>query len=1056
MLFDAFQSKAHGATFCDYSKSIAISTYMTGFVDDCAQRVNQFQAVDQPTAKTLLSLMEKDVQLWNNLLWTSGGQLEPTKCSFHLIESDWTGTGQPFLRGGTQQCHMISIHHDGKQIPTTQKSNYDAHKSLGCYITPAYTRTQPFKVLSQKNEGFAQLLEANSLSRSEAWTFYTSIYLPSITYPMVITPLDKSQCYNLDARFLRSLLPRCGYNRNIPRAVRYGPMNMGGAGFKDLYVGQGSLLLQQVQKYLNSPGTPIGRLLRITISWTQAFLGTSRFFLQHPHDTIPPVSPSLLLDLRQFLQHIDGAIALIDPPLPVLLRQHDRNIMDIVLSQTKWNTKNLMQINACRRALQAQTLADITNLSGTRIQPFAITGSGLIVPDSVRVSTFNQRQPDDRAWRTWRKFLATISNQYGVLRQPLQKWTRDINYVRHWPKYLYDPATDTLMSHSKAEQYKIHLRIFGGCFSIRPCDTTVNGRGYPTAVTITMDTLRPTHNYVDDKTPPLPTISIGLPVLLQASEWEYSLLSHIHPMSSPRDIREAISHANLITCSDGSVRSSNSSFGFIISDRQGQRLVQGYGPAPGDPPNSFRSEAYGVLATVRWLHHAFQQYQLSSPATIAHYIDNQSVIQRITQSIGTKWSAPNHRLLPEQDVIDEIVSTIHELPVRVEFHWVKGHQDSILPYHQLPLPAQLNCDADQAAEQWYTQPSFQPTTVPHLPTTPSQIQLHGHTITRDLKRRAYAAATLLPLHQYIKQKFKWSDDTDANIDWGEYRQIITKYRDRWTTMVKHVHALSPTGKIAHRNNHNLPHECPTCSVPYETNHHLLVCAHPSRKAWQCETIRKATQYAQSRVDPYLLDILRDGLLRFHRELDTIPQSHYPRCYAALIQSQNDIGWDQLYRGRWSVEWRQQQDNYMTNHPDGLPISGSDWVRGLGRLLIDQWFQLWKLRNDDRHGKDQEQQRILRERIIHASIREMYTYRSKVCPADRHIFHESAEEHIQRHPLLNSMEDWLLNYRPMILASVEQAQRLGITNNQSIYAHPISNPASTTGKQASLTAGLSAG
>ena len=129
---------------------------------------------------------------------------------------------------------------------------------------------------------------------------------------------------------------------------------------------------------------------------------------------------------------------------------------------------------------------------------------------------------------------------------------------------------------------------------------------------------------------------------------------------------------------------------------------------------------------------------------------------------------------------------------------------------------------------------------------------------------------------------------------------------------------------------------------------------------------------------------------------------------------------------------------------------------LGRLLIDQWFQLWKLRNEDRHGKDQAQHSILRAGTLHAEIRELYTHRLQVCPSDRSLFHNSADDHIHQHPSLDSLEDWISTYRPVILASVAQAQRLGISHNQGIYEYSAANPTPSQGRQASLTAGLPAG
>ena len=88
MLFDALESTAHGARFTSYDNTQTLAIHMIGFVDDCTQRVNQFQNPIQPTSTKLVQLMEKDAQLWNDLLWASGGALEQSKCSFHLIQSE--------------------------------------------------------------------------------------------------------------------------------------------------------------------------------------------------------------------------------------------------------------------------------------------------------------------------------------------------------------------------------------------------------------------------------------------------------------------------------------------------------------------------------------------------------------------------------------------------------------------------------------------------------------------------------------------------------------------------------------------------------------------------------------------------------------------------------------------------------------------------------------------------------------------------------------------------------------------------------------------------------
>jgi len=70
---------------------------MIGFVVDCMQQVNCFLDHPQPLPDTLIEQMRVDGQLWNDLLWASGGSLEQKKCLFHVIESSWNSKGIPFL-----------------------------------------------------------------------------------------------------------------------------------------------------------------------------------------------------------------------------------------------------------------------------------------------------------------------------------------------------------------------------------------------------------------------------------------------------------------------------------------------------------------------------------------------------------------------------------------------------------------------------------------------------------------------------------------------------------------------------------------------------------------------------------------------------------------------------------------------------------------------------------------------------------------------------------------------------------------------------------------------
>jgi hypothetical protein len=68
---------------------------MVGFVDDSTGTYNDFQPQREKDLETMTSRMQSDAQIWNNLLWCTGGKLELTKCSFHALQFEFKPNGTP-------------------------------------------------------------------------------------------------------------------------------------------------------------------------------------------------------------------------------------------------------------------------------------------------------------------------------------------------------------------------------------------------------------------------------------------------------------------------------------------------------------------------------------------------------------------------------------------------------------------------------------------------------------------------------------------------------------------------------------------------------------------------------------------------------------------------------------------------------------------------------------------------------------------------------------------------------------------------------------------------
>ncbi len=115
-----------------------------------------------------------------------------------------------------------------------------------------------------------------------------------------------------------------------------------------------------------------------------------------------------------------------------------------------------------------------------------------------------------------------------------------------------------------------------------------------------------------------------------------------------------------------------------------------------------------------------------------------------------------------------------------------------------------------------------------------------------------------------------------------------------------------------------------------------------------------------------------------------------------------------------------------------------------------------MRNADRHGQDLASQEALRRQIATSQLQELYEFRSKVCPSDFHLFHDSVEGHLQQHSI-SAVEDWINSYKNAIPASAQLASQLGgIRRTRLLTDYPTFNPIGRPRQQASLPAGLPPG
>jgi hypothetical protein len=432
---------------------------MIGFVDDSTGQANAFLQDNQPHVELLVEKMREDAQLWNDLLWASGGALELPKCTYQVIDYAFTPDGAPILRGGQVGSDIILQTGDRtsqQKIPF--KSAHCSHKTLGHYKAPSGNQTRQYQVLIEKSNDAGTFVQCSALNRKEAWTYYFAIYLPSIGYPLPNCHFTLKQLHMIQAKGMRAIFAKCGFNRNTKGLILYGPSRLGGASFRHLYTEQGVGQIQTFLRHWRSPKQP-GILLRIAVAWVQYAAGTGISFLIDVTTNLPHMESKWLKSLRLYLFTINGTIEVDDDIIQPLQRIHDCYLMDAVVAHDQFTPKQVCLIHYCRLYLQVLTLSDITLANGTHLDQAIHQGTKSLLSSNTRLHHFRQDRPSPAAWKQWKRACRLWSKPDGRLHQPLGAWLHEPDKLRcAWPAY---KDTDGSLYISTPTGYDKHSKRHG-------------------------------------------------------------------------------------------------------------------------------------------------------------------------------------------------------------------------------------------------------------------------------------------------------------------------------------------------------------------------------------------------------------------------------------------------------------------------------------------------------------------------------------------------------------------------------------------------------------------
>jgi hypothetical protein len=141
-----------------------------------------------------------------------------------------------------------------------------------------------------------------------------------------------------------------------------------------------------------------------------------------------------------------------------------------------------------------------------------------------------------------------------------------------------------------------------------------------------------------------------------------------------------------------------------------------------------------------------------------------------------------------------------------------------------------------------------------------------------------------------------------------------------------------------------------------------------------------------------------------------------------VAQQERIGWGQLLLGRFGSNWCVLQDEHLrTFFHKSNTLSGSSWILAITQTIWTHVALVWELRNKARHGSGSDTRYAARYQQALLETSALYDRRHDVLTRDSTIFHRVIEKTLYR------LSSWLNTWRPVILRSIRDADRLDLHN-----------------------------
>jgi hypothetical protein len=208
---------------------------IAGFVDDTTSLLIQHITM----LPYIILILQQDAQLWEKLLFTTGGKLEIQKCVFAIFKWKFDNLGRPVLQPSNNQQLHVKSSETGDIMLVPQIEPSDAYIYVGVQLALDGNMTTQIATLKTKCNTINGALSQVYMSARDTKQGYTTVFVPSIRYILPSSSITQNILQKIQSPIIDTVLTKLGFNRHMPRSVVFAPTTLGGIGQLDLFTEQG-------------------------------------------------------------------------------------------------------------------------------------------------------------------------------------------------------------------------------------------------------------------------------------------------------------------------------------------------------------------------------------------------------------------------------------------------------------------------------------------------------------------------------------------------------------------------------------------------------------------------------------------------------------------------------------------------------------------------------------------------------------------------------------------------------------------------------------------------